>query len=280
MTTAPEATGRAASHRDARERGASERRVRVTVSVVIPVKDDAALLERCLRALAAQTVAPHEIIVVDNDSSDHSGDVARRAGAILLGEKRPGIAAASETGYDHAQGDVIARLDADTVVASDWIETLQKAFDGRPDVDAVTGAARFLDGPRILRSSAAVVYLGAYFALAGLALAHVPLFGSNFAMRRSAWEQVRGEAHDSDRLHDDFDLSFHLGPWRRIRFLRGLRAEISMRPLYDGRGRLRLARGFRTVAVHWPAELPWLRLARRVASGVRRRRGRGRRAVA
>lgn len=41
-----------------------------TLSVVIPVKDDAAELRRCLRALARQTLPPDEIIVVDNASTD------------------------------------------------------------------------------------------------------------------------------------------------------------------------------------------------------------------
>ncbi len=44
----------------------------LTVSVVIPVKDDADALGRCLRALSLQTKAPDEVIVVDNGSEDES----------------------------------------------------------------------------------------------------------------------------------------------------------------------------------------------------------------
>lgn len=244
---------------------------RPTVSVVVPVKDDARPLERCLASLARQTVAPFEVLVVDNGSSDDSAETAANRGATVLHQDIPGIAAASRTGYDRARGDVIARIDADTRLPADWVETLVDAFSSDPEVDVVTGRSIFTDGPRRARRIAALLYLGAYYALAGLALTHVPVFGSNFAMRREAWEQVRDEVHDSDRLHDDFDLSYHLGRRYRIRLLPQLRSGISMRPLIGGGGALRVRRGFSTVVVHWPHDLPWLRLARRIALRRRQR---------
>lgn len=236
----------------------------LSLSVVIPVKDDARELERCLASLARQRgAAPFELIVVDNGSTDDSASVARAAGVTLLSEPRPGIAAASETGYDHATGDVIARIDADTVVPVDWVRNVLETFAEHPEIGAVTGSATFVDGPRLLRAPAAALYLGSYFVWSGLALTHVPLFGSNFAMRHSAWADVRNDVHLSTRLHDDFDLSFHLGERHAIRFSKRLRVGISMRPLRRGGRRRRLARGVRSVVIHWPRELPWRRFARR-----------------
>ena len=90
-------------------------------------------------------------------------------------------------------------------------------------------------------------------------------------MRASAWRGIRSEVHlDDDLLHDDMDVSFHLGPAHRIRYSRRLRMTISMRPLFDARAfLLRLRRGWHTVFLHWPADLPWLRWVR---SSRRRRR--------
>jgi glycosyltransferase involved in cell wall biosynthesis len=76
---------------------------RPTVSVVIPVRDDAGHLRACLRALAGQTVAPDEIVVVDNASSDDTAEVARAAGARVVREPVVGIPAAACTGYDAAR---------------------------------------------------------------------------------------------------------------------------------------------------------------------------------
>lgn len=247
------------------------------VCVVIPVKDDAERLTRCLQALAAQTRAPDEIVVVDNGSSDPSAEVAQRAGAVVVACAQPGIPAASARGYDRATGELILRLDADCIPAPNWVETVVASFDRRPDVAAFTGGARFIDGPRLLRTPLALIYLAAYVTASAPALGHLPLFGSNLAMRRDAWRTVTDRVHrDDPEVHDDLDLAFHLGLRHRIRPLprssTGSSMGMSMRPFWSAGGMLRRClRGFRTVLVHWPRDFPplrWLRVAvllRRVA---------------
>ena len=248
-----------------------------TVSVVIPVKDDAAALRRCLRALALQTRPPEEIIVVDNGSSDASADVARDAGATVVRCGDPGIPAAASAGYDAANEDLILRLDADCLPGDTWVETVVTAFSRRPDIGAFTGGARFIDGPRSLRSPLAAVYLGGYAVAGMMALGHLPLFGSNLAMRRDVWLRVRATVHrDDPELHDDLDLSFHLGERFLIRSLAGAAMGISMRPFADARAFVRrIRRGVRTVWTHWPrdfAPVRWERmLLRRLVRTTRAR---------
>ncbi|GAA1151503.1 glycosyltransferase family 2 protein [Nesterenkonia lutea] len=230
----------------------------VTVSVVIPVKDDAEELAACLSALKAQTRPAEEIVVVDNASSDSSASIARAAGATVIECLQPGIPAASARGYDAASGDLILRLDADCVPAASWIHDVVAAFEDRPEVSALTGPARFIDGPVLLRRPLAALYLHSYTCFCASALGHRPLFGSNLAMRRQAWEEIRADVHrDDPEVHDDLDLSFHLGERHRLGYVRGEPMGISMRPFSDARAfRRRMARGFRTVAVHWPEDFP------------------------
>jgi glycosyltransferase involved in cell wall biosynthesis len=229
-------------------------------------------LERCLQAVEPQLTFYDELIVVDNGSIDASADIARRYGATVISETRPGIAAASAAGYDFATGDIIGRLDADSLPGEDWVETVMAHFAEDEQSVAVTGGATFTDGPRILRALGAAVYLGPYFLTVALALGHVPLFGSNCAFRRTEWVRVRNEVHRSDvMVHDDMDLSFHLGPSRRITYSRQLKVGISGRPFSDGAGILRARRAFHTIFIHWPHHLPWLRMARRAAGSARTR---------
>lgn len=244
---------------------------RPTVSVVIPVKDDAVMLRRCLRALAQQSEQPDEIVVVDNGSRDDSAEVARAAGARVVECATAGIPAAAATGYDHAIGDLVLRLDADSLPSATWIADLCGDFAQRPDVAVLTGGARFIDGPRVLRRPLAATYLGLYALLGFAALGHLPLFGSNLAFRRTAWRSVSTEVHRRDaEMHDDFDLAFHLGERHRIAYSRRTDMGISMRPFDDGRAfRTRVARGFHTVITHWPRELPHRRLARRLRRSER-----------
>ncbi len=237
--------------------------------MVIPVKDDDRELAACLASLAAQWTPPTEIIVVDNGSSDHSAAVARGFDATLVTETRPGIAAAAATGYDHATGDIIARLDADCVAPLGWTDRISSAFADDRDLTGITGGAVFHDGPRSLRRIGPVLYLGAYFVSMSAALGHVPLFGSNCAFRRSDWLAVRDDVHRSDLLvHDDVDLAVHLGPHRRIRFDPKLRMEISSRPLSEGfEGTvLRARRGVHSLTIHWPDAAPHRRLIERIRS--------------
>lgn len=236
----------------------------VRISVVIPVKDDEEQLDHCLRALGRQTRAADEIIVVDNGSSDASAAVAATFGATVVACGEPGIPAASARGYDAATGDVILRLDADCVAPEGWIEGVVAAFGQHPDTDAFTGGARFIDGPMMLRLPLATAYLLGYFIVMTPTLGHLPVFGSNFAMRATAWRSVRDVVHRSDpELHDDLDISFHLGERGRIGYLRGAAVGISMRPFRSLSSFItRVFRGFRTVFRHWPRDFPPLRWCR------------------
>jgi glycosyltransferase involved in cell wall biosynthesis len=246
------------------------------ISVVIPVRDDAEYLERCLVALAAQTLQPVEVIVVDNGSSDASAAVARRFSARVIEQREVGIPIASATGYDAAVGDILARLDSDSVPGPEWLSTVQRLFAEHPDVDAVTGSGLLVtdDGrPQPVRSS---LYLRPYFVLVRWALGNRPLFGSAMALRRSVWERV-GESvcrHDAT-VHDDMDLSVHLGPDATILFDDRLTLPVSARPLDDMSSLLRRGwRGVYTLARHWPREHPMGRHMRRLRSKRLSRAGR------
>ena len=236
------------------------------VSVVIPCYNDAPFLEVVLAALAAQTRPADEVIVVDNASTDASARVARAAGAVLVVEPVHGIWPAAATGYDAASGDLIARLDADSVPPPDWIARAEAILTLAPLVDVLTGPGDFYDCPRWVAALGRFVYLGGYFRLIGLWLAQPPIFGSNFVMRRAVWAEVRGLVHrERDDVHDDLDLSLHLPPSVTVSFDPTLRVGISARPFETWRGiARRLDWAYRTLALHGQAGSPWrLRLARR-----------------
>lgn len=245
------------------------------VSVVVPVRDDAVHLRRCLAALAVQTVRADEVVVVDNGSSDDSAAVATSAGAVVLSEPVRGIARASARGYDRASGDVIVRLDADSVPPPGWIAEAVRLLDA-PEVVAVTGPGRPYDGGRLLRWTWDAVYMGPYFVLMRGALARPPLFGSAMAMRRSTWAAVRRRAHvDDPEVHDDVDLSMQLDPAWRVLAAPSLTVLVSARP-FSGLGSawLRTRRAFHTFHVNGRRANPVRRWARRLRAESRVRRWR------
>ncbi|MBT2502488.1 glycosyltransferase family 2 protein [Curtobacterium sp. ISL-83] len=262
-----------------------------TVSVVVPVRDDSAHLRRLLTALAGQSRVPDEIVVVDNGSTDDSAMVARAAGAVVIEVPVQGIARASAAGYDRSAGDVIVRLDADSVPPPRWIEHAVDLL-ADPAVVAVTGPGRprqhaDADGDAarhgVLRGAALrdavlrgiwdTLYMGPYFVLMWSALGRPPLFGSAMAMPRATWERVQHRVHRTDaEVHDDVDLSMQLDPAWRVLVDPALALEVSARPLASFSSALtRTRRAFHTFRVNGRRANPVRRWARRYRVAARTR---------
>lgn len=226
---------------------------RLSCSVVVPVRNDDRALQRCLQALDRQSTPADEVVVVDNASSDDSGTVAARHGAALVHEYRVGIAAAAARGYDAAGGDLILRLDADSVPPPDWIRRVVDRFTRDPDLDGLSGPGEFTVVPVALRRRLTGWYWRLYFDALGRRVGTTPLFGSNLAMRSSAWSRVRSAVHrDDGDVHDDLDLSIHLvQAGSRLAFDPDLTMPVSARPLLHPFGMAhRAQRAAHTLALH------------------------------
>lgn len=240
-----------------------------TLSVVIPCLNDGELLRECLASLQNQTVAPDEIIVVDNGSTDDSVNIAESAGALVIHEARQGITWASAAGYNAAAGDVIVRIDTDVTVEPDFIARYHSTWDraetstGR-EVVAITGTGTFnLPGDAAQRI--ANLYLGAYRTTTKLALGHFPMFGSNCSINTQWWLDVRAEINLANTfVHEDMYFSFFIRPHETLWYQQDLTVHMDPRALHGARQLwTRLARGFHTIRSAWREEPVYLRLARR-----------------
>ncbi len=107
-----------------------------TISVVVPTYLRPESLRRCLESLAAGTERPEEVVVVVREGDEATQEVVRGRRSTeeatlnlrLAFVDRPGQPAALNEGLAAAQGEVIAFIDDDVVVAEDWLARLREAY--------------------------------------------------------------------------------------------------------------------------------------------------------
>jgi 4,4'-diaponeurosporenoate glycosyltransferase len=105
------------------------------VSVITPARNEAHNLPALLRSLAAQPVRPHEIIVVDDGSTDPTPEVARQLGATVIAsqplpEGWRGKTWACHQGAQAASGDLLLFVDADTWFEPDGLQRILASYSG------------------------------------------------------------------------------------------------------------------------------------------------------
>ena len=118
----------------------------VEVSVVIPTYNRSALLRDAVGSVLAQDAqTSFEIVIVDNNSPDDTesvahGLIAAHSGKVhYVRESQQGNAHARNRGVQTARGEIIAFIDDDVAVESDWLTTLTNALASRPEMSFVGG---------------------------------------------------------------------------------------------------------------------------------------------
>ncbi|MBO0610480.1 glycosyltransferase family 2 protein [Myceligenerans salitolerans] len=110
------------------------------VSVVIPNYNYAGTLPLCLESVLAQTHAPHEVIVVDDASTDGSREVAARYPCRVVAlDRNGGVSAARNRGVAESTGDVVFFVDSDVALAPDAIEQAVRELRADPSLGCVYG---------------------------------------------------------------------------------------------------------------------------------------------
>jgi glycosyltransferase involved in cell wall biosynthesis len=111
------------------------------VSVIVPAHNAAATLGACLTALAASRSVPHEVIVVDDGSSDATAAIATAHGArIVRLARRSGAAAARNAGARQATAALLFFTDADVLVTPDALARAVATLQDHPELSAVFGS--------------------------------------------------------------------------------------------------------------------------------------------
>jgi cellulose synthase/poly-beta-1,6-N-acetylglucosamine synthase-like glycosyltransferase len=180
----------------------------VPVSVIVPARNAAATLGRCLDGLAAEGVpGPRaELLVVDDGSTDATRGVATRPGVRVMAGPGRGPGAARNLGARAARGDVLVFLDADTVPLPGWLDQLLAPLADR-DVAAVKGRYRTRQRTLLARFTQ-LEFEWKYARLARRA--HVDYLDTGTAAVRRAAFEAAGGFDEGFTTSEDVDLAFRL----------------------------------------------------------------------
>ncbi len=162
----------------------------LSISVIVPVRDGGATIERCLEAIYASDIEPHEVIVVDDGCTDGTIDAARRFPCrIIRAGGEGGVAAARNRGAAESTGEVLFFTDADVILLPGALRAGREAIRER-SLDVAVG----LQSATCEFRNATSVYKNLWLRYTYLRRAgrFSVLYSSAVAIRREAFEAVGG----------------------------------------------------------------------------------------
>jgi GT2 family glycosyltransferase/tetratricopeptide (TPR) repeat protein len=124
------------------------------ISIIIPVCGQLAYTRNCIEAIEAFTPEPHEVIIVDNGSTDGTPEWVRDHATkhpgytLIRNDTNLGFPAACNQGAAFSRGEYILFLNNDTVVSKEWLTGLMEAIKSAPDIACVGPMTNYVSGPQ------------------------------------------------------------------------------------------------------------------------------------
>jgi glycosyltransferase involved in cell wall biosynthesis len=172
------------------------------VSVIVPAKNEEALLPQCLVALTRQDAEiPYEVIVVDSNSQDKTADIVKKFGVRYINEPKKGKIYGFIRGVRGARGSILCFTEADCVVPPHWVQTIADYFVKHPSVAAISGGYTFHKAAEhehfLVRSALGITHF-----LSLLFYRNATFRCSNSAIRKSVYDTIGGFNEDFHELYD------------------------------------------------------------------------------
>jgi glycosyltransferase involved in cell wall biosynthesis len=177
------------------------------LSLIIPVYNEERHIEACLNAVSLQTVKPLEVIIIDNNCTDSTLEIAKRYDFVkIIKQKKQGLIPSRNLGFETAKGDILGRIDADSVIDNNWVSLVINSFSENKRLMGLTGLARTSVSP--FKDPKSTIMSRSYFWLVDAQMRTRVMWGANMAIRKEVWARIKAETASSDKeVHEDQDIS-------------------------------------------------------------------------
>lgn len=187
------------------------------ISFVIPAFNEEHYLSKCLESVISEiknSGCRAEIIVVNNASTDGTRELAEKfSKVIVVDESKKGLSRARQAGLEASTGEIIANIDADTILPEGWINTVFNYFENDSRLVGLSGPPKFYDVSRYFNFWVFVFnclgYLTYLFNRYIFRISSV-MQGGNFVVKKSAMEQIGGFDPQFTFYGEDADIARRL----------------------------------------------------------------------
>ncbi len=206
------------------------------LSIVIPAYNEEKYIAQCIEAVIADTKnisEDIEIIVVNNASTDNTKKIADKYKEVkVVDEPRSGLPMARQAGYKASTGELIANIDADTIMPAGWTKKVLSEFAKNKNLVALSGPYFYYD-----RSYLMNLYIRSYYFVGYIVhlINHrilkisAMLQGGNFVLRRDALDKIGGFDTSIEFYGEDSDIARRIQKHGRVKFTFSLPMSTSAR---------------------------------------------------
>lgn len=200
-------------------------------SIIIPAHNEEKYLPVCIEYIKKQQGNfAYEIIVVDNNSTDSTFEIAKSLGVKVIEEKRQGVGQARKTGTDLAQGKYIINIDADTRLPEDYLLQVDRRFREDSGLVCVGGQFYFYDA-NLFWCLIRPFLFNFFYVLSWLALRRsISPAGNNMAFRKNIYDKTIGFDPDF-KYGEENDLTTKLREFGKTKLDMSLKCFVSSRRL-------------------------------------------------
>lgn len=209
------------------------------LAFVIPAYNEEALIGKCVESVLAEVKRSGrdcEVVVVNNNSTDRTAQIAAAAGARVVDEKQKGIVSARDGGFQATTAELVANIDGDTMVTPGWLDVVFEEFEKDGGLVCLSGPyvyydlnpwQRFLVGG-FYGLTTLIYWVNRYVLRVGSVVQ-----GGNFVLKRDAWIRAGGFNREIKFYGEDTDVAVRLAKQGKVKFTHRLKMKTSGRRLAE-----------------------------------------------